>query len=350
MTRVTESSPASRAYDVFNGDADGLCALHQLRLAAPRDAVCVTSVKRDVALLRYVPCEADVEVTVLDVSLDANIEALGRLLEAGARVVYYDHHSATRARTHPRLRLEWDDSPRVCTSLIVDRVLDGRYRSWAIVGAFGDNLDGVAYQLATDRGLREHEIATLATLGRLLNYNAYGDTLDDLHLRPDVLYRTLHAFADPLQFAAASPSFSQLEQGYWEDLSRVDALAPHFAWGGGAVYVLPDAPWARRISGTFANLLATASRDKSFAVLNERSDGSFCVSVRSAEPAARPANVFCDGFPGGGGRRGAAGINSLPGAAIGAFVEAFSLYFTPTDGAPTAGRVYCGPVIEEPRQ
>ena len=24
-------------HDVFNGDADGLCALHQLRLAAPRD-------------------------------------------------------------------------------------------------------------------------------------------------------------------------------------------------------------------------------------------------------------------------------------------------------------------------
>ena len=29
-------------YDVFNGDADGLCALHQLRLAEPRDAVLVT--------------------------------------------------------------------------------------------------------------------------------------------------------------------------------------------------------------------------------------------------------------------------------------------------------------------
>lgn len=28
-------------YDVFNGDADGLCALHQLRLADPVDAVLV---------------------------------------------------------------------------------------------------------------------------------------------------------------------------------------------------------------------------------------------------------------------------------------------------------------------
>ena len=37
--------------DVFNGDADGLCALHQLRLAEPRESVLVTGVKRDIALV-----------------------------------------------------------------------------------------------------------------------------------------------------------------------------------------------------------------------------------------------------------------------------------------------------------
>ena len=42
----------TRAIDVFNGDADGLCALHQLRLAEPlADAQLVTGVKRDIALL-----------------------------------------------------------------------------------------------------------------------------------------------------------------------------------------------------------------------------------------------------------------------------------------------------------
>jgi hypothetical protein len=44
-----------QAYDVFNGDADGICALHQLRLANPRDAVLLTGVKRDIALLQRVP-------------------------------------------------------------------------------------------------------------------------------------------------------------------------------------------------------------------------------------------------------------------------------------------------------
>ena len=35
-------------FDVFNGDADGLCALHQLRLAAPREATLVTGVNASI--------------------------------------------------------------------------------------------------------------------------------------------------------------------------------------------------------------------------------------------------------------------------------------------------------------
>ena len=52
-------------FDVFNGDADGLCALQQLRLAEPRAATLVTGVKRDIALLRRVPRVAGASVTVL---------------------------------------------------------------------------------------------------------------------------------------------------------------------------------------------------------------------------------------------------------------------------------------------
>lgn len=321
-----------RAYDVFNGDADGLCALHQLRLAEPRTALCITGVKRDIALLRHVPCTPDIDVTVLDVSLDTNFDALQCLLEAGARVDYYDHHGARRAFAHPRLRFEWDESPQVCTSVIVDRMLGGRYRPWAIAAAFGDNLDATGRRLALAHGMAEHEIAVLATLGRLLNYNAYGESLGDLHMRPDALYRELHPFADPLEFVAASSCFVQLEHGYWQDLAQADAIAPYRASEDCAVYILPDAPWARRICGTLANLLAAQSRDKSFAVLNERRDGSYCVSVRSADPGARPAHVLCERFHsvgvGGGGRRAAAGVNALPGAAIDMFVDAFFSYFT----------------------
>lgn len=324
------AAPSALAYDVFNGDADGLCALHQLRLVQPREARRITGVKRDVSLLSQVPSEAGIDVTVLDISLDANVDALSRLLAAGAQVAYYDHHSARRAFRHARLHLAWDDSPHVCTSVIVDRALGGRYRRWAIVGAFGDNLDATAGKLAAAEGVPDHEMATLATLGRLLNYNAYGETLDDLHLRPDALYDALHAFDDPLEFVAASSCFSQLEHGYWQDLACADSLAPYRACRGGAVYVLPDAPWARRISGTFANLLAAQARDQSFAVLNARADGSYCVSVRSAKPDSHPANLLCERFDSGGGRRAAAGVNALPSTQIDAFIDAFSTYFDMT--------------------
>ena len=47
-----------RQIDVFNGDADGICALLQLRKAEPRDATLVTGVKRDINLLAKVDAGA----------------------------------------------------------------------------------------------------------------------------------------------------------------------------------------------------------------------------------------------------------------------------------------------------
>ena len=41
-------------HDVCNGDADGLFALRQLRLANPVDSILVTGIKRDIALLERV--------------------------------------------------------------------------------------------------------------------------------------------------------------------------------------------------------------------------------------------------------------------------------------------------------
>ena len=38
-------------YDVFNGDADGICALLQLRLEEPLVSTRITGIKRDIALL-----------------------------------------------------------------------------------------------------------------------------------------------------------------------------------------------------------------------------------------------------------------------------------------------------------
>src|SRR5512140_890690 len=134
-------------YDVFNGDADGLCALHQLRLAEPVAATLVTGLKRDISLLHTVNAgEGDV-VTVLDISLDRNRDALARLLERGATVRYFDHHHAGAIPVHPRLAAVIEDAGGSCTSALVDRHLGGRFRAWAVVGAFGDDLTELALEL-----------------------------------------------------------------------------------------------------------------------------------------------------------------------------------------------------------
>ncbi|MCW5214584.1 acetyltransferase, partial [Desulfobulbus sp. US5] len=81
--------------DVFNGDADGICALHQLRLHEPRpDARLLSGVKRDIALLEQVTEVSNTALTVLDISLDRNRESLEKILAGGNTVFYADHHYA----------------------------------------------------------------------------------------------------------------------------------------------------------------------------------------------------------------------------------------------------------------
>ena len=142
-------------YDIFNGDADGICALQQLRLDEPRASVLVTGVKRDILLLERVTAAAGDELTVLDISLKSNAAGLRRALEAGARCRYFDHHAAGDIPRHAGLRTYIDTAPDTCTSLIVDRYLEGRHRPWAVVAAFGDNLPGPARRAAAELDLDE---------------------------------------------------------------------------------------------------------------------------------------------------------------------------------------------------
>ncbi len=95
-------------YDVFNGDADGICALQQLRLARPRTSTLVTGVKRDNALLARVNAGEGDTVTVLDVSYRRNGDDVERLLAAGARIRYIDHHDPGAVADHPRLETHID--------------------------------------------------------------------------------------------------------------------------------------------------------------------------------------------------------------------------------------------------
>ena len=310
------------AYDVFNGDADGLCALQQLRLARPVESRLVTGVKRDIQLLGRVFPEPGDEVTVLDISLDSNRTDLVRILEAGAEVSYFDHHFSGEVPSHGRLRAHLNGRPDVCTSLLVDQFLDGRHRRWAIVGAFGDNLDAVASELAA-RTLGETEIDRLKELGRLLNYNGYGSSLDDLHFPPDRLFGLLHPYADPLDVFAEGSVLGPLRDGYASDMSKAADLEPSAAGARFRVYVLPDAAWSRRVSGVMANEVIRRHPDQSHAVLVPNTTSGYVVSVRIRADSPRRADEFCRQFPTGGGRAAAAGINHLPHGELEDFIRKF---------------------------
>lgn len=312
-------------YDVFNGDADGICALHQLRLAEPRASTLVTGVKRDIALLDRVAAQESDVVTVLDISLARNAGALQTLLARGASCRYFDHHFAGAVPVHPRLETFIDTAPGVCTSLLVDRYLHGSHRVWAVVAAFGDNLAASALEAAANLALNDLQLAQLRELGECINYNAYGDSVDDLNYPPADLYQTIARYADPFQFISGEPVFEILRTARGDDLLRASELAPALSTASGAVYVLPDSAWSRRVSGTLGNQLATASPARAHAVLAARGDG-FTVSVRSALENPRHADELCRQFAGGG-RQGAAGIDCLPGADFERFVAAFRQTF-----------------------
>jgi hypothetical protein len=310
--------------DVFNGDADGLCALRQLRLAEPAVSELVSGVKRDIALLARVEAKPGDLVTVLDVSLDRNRAALLRMLEGGVQVRYFDHHFAGEIPSHPHLETHIDTSPGTCSSMLVDQHLGGRFRRWAVTAAFGDGLDQVALDLAGTLAAGPAEIEKLRELGRSLNYNAYGETEADLLMPPVRLYRELATYEDPLQFAAGNDLYGRLNEGRHADLDAALEVSAHWSGQGGAVYVLPDAPWSRRVNGTFANTLARQHPGRAAAVLAPVRDGGYVVSVRVPTGVRTSAEEFCRSFPSGGGRKQAAGIDHLPAAELESFVRRFS--------------------------
>ncbi len=313
-------------YDVFNGDADGLCALQQLRLEQPAAAVAVTGPKRDIALLARVAAAAGDEITVLDVSLDRNRGDLERVLAAGARVRWFDHHHAGAVPVHPRLEAHIDTAPEMCTSLIVDRHLNGARRPWAIVGAFGDNLDAQAEALAAACGCSSDDIEALRELGRSLNYNAYGERIEDLAIAPAELHARMRGCDDPLVFARER-IVQELHARRLDDLAQAQALAPMCEGEHLAVYRLPRAPWAQRVGGAFAHALAREHPNRAHAVLGENADGSLWASSRAPQSRPRGAGAVARAFASGGGREGAAGIDRLEPADMPAFIGALARAF-----------------------
>jgi hypothetical protein len=78
------------------------------------------------------------------------------------------------------------------------------------------------------------------------------------------------------------------------------------------------------VQGSFAHLLVEREPGRAHAVLCERSDGTYVVSVRAPRSRPQGADALCRAFTGGGGRAGAAGIDVLPRERLQQFLQAFT--------------------------
>ncbi|MBW1636625.1 MAG: acetyltransferase [Deltaproteobacteria bacterium] len=315
-------------FDIFNGDADGIFALHQIRLSRPRpSASLITGVKRDITLLSRVADRKNCSLSVFDISLDSNRHFLEQILCNNNSVEYFDHHFAGSIPQSPLLKHTIDVSADTCTSLLVNSTLDNRSASWAICGAFGDNLHKQAQQLADEIGLTGPQTLQLQEMGELFNYNGYGATIEDLHFHPEKLYRTIRPFEDPFDFFSSSPLLNTLRQGFNSDLAMALKQKEYPVKGRNRVYLFPSSPWARRIQGVFSNLKAREETTAAHALIVENEDLTLRVSLRAPLADRRDADTLCKLFPTGGGRAAAAGINSMPASMFSEFLDRLNLTY-----------------------
>jgi single-stranded DNA-specific DHH superfamily exonuclease len=267
-------------------------------------------------------------ITVLDVSLDKNREGLDRVLANGARVFYCDHHFAGDIPENDNFQALINPAPDVCTSLLINKHLNGAYLAWAVVGTYGDNLKNSARAIAKPLAIDEGQLKLLENLGTYMNYNGYGSDLGDLHFKPADLYRLISTYSDPLDFIVDDREhFQTLETGYQQDMTAASSLQPEHNSSATAVFMLPNEAWARRVSGVYSNDLANANPDRAHAVLTQKANGGYLVSVRAPLNNKTGADELCMKFPTGGGRKAAAGINDLPAELLAEFVDTFAGFY-----------------------
>ncbi len=304
-------------YDVFNGDADGICSLVQLRLANPQNSILITGVKRDIELVAKVKPQPGDHLTVLDLSLEKNAEAVKMALEAGATVFYADHHRSGDIPDHANLSVHINTQPNTCTGLIVDYYLNGQYREWAIVAAYGDNITQIADEYCAQLRLSSDQQSQLRQLGIAMNYNGYGSSVSDLFFHPEELYGMAVKYSSPLDFIAAeSTAITSLITGYNEDITKGLSIEPVRETDTATLIILPDECWSRRVSGVLGNELTNQHPSRAHIILTPEHSGepnapeTYQVSIRAPKHSPHSADTVAASY-GGGGRSGAAGISDL---------------------------------------
>ncbi|MGO1250418.1 DHH family phosphoesterase [Psychrobacter sp.] len=320
--------------DVFNGDADGIFSLIQWRKAHPIHGSdkqhLVTGVKRDISLVQQITDDLAFEapITVLDVSFDKNVDGVKQVLEVCQSLFYCDHHKADKLFEHEKLTTKINTEPTVCTGLLLNAYLQDKYPLWAVASAYGDGLDSIAKRHIQRLNLNDSQQSQLKKLGVLVNYNGYGSSVEDLHFDPAEMFNLLANYESPFDIVQDKESpFLQLEQGYIDDMTKVESSENISSDDKLVALLLEDAAWARRISGTYGNQLAAKNPDKPVIIASHNAEGSLAISLRAPKNNPYGASTICSQFATGGGREGAAGVNKLPKSDIDAFIDTVSKHY-----------------------
>jgi hypothetical protein len=167
-------------------------------------------------------------------------------------------------------------------------------------------------------------------LGECINYNSYGTNEIDLLYHPSLLYKLLKHNYNPFDFISNEASvYNKLLDSYSSDIRKAKAILPEIENDNVSIVILPDEPWSRRVIGVYANLLMYGDKNRAHALMILNKNRDYLVGVRAPYNNKSGADLLCSMF-GGGGRKGAAGIDNLANKEKNNFINEFSKQYSPT--------------------
>ncbi|WP_375326304.1 hypothetical protein [Candidatus Tisiphia endosymbiont of Nemotelus uliginosus] len=314
----------------FNGDADGIAAVVQFIHSGFIIDNFFTGHKRDQTLLRHGETLWNAKILACDIELAKNMDSVKKMLDNKCEMCWFDHHGNGEEKLlleYPNFTSNIDIAANTNTALIVYKLLNKpELLKWAIVGLFGDNIDGAALHYCQCLNLSQEEISILTNIGKLINYNSYGESFNDLIIDPIAILHKAKEFKDPITFFQQTDIGERLAQCAREDLKLGLSYCEENSQEN-YIILLPNLPWARRVYGTLGNYLVKQYKTKPVAILVDIGADHYLVSVRAPLDQPTGAGDLCRLFPSGGGRAGAGGINKLYKNSLEQFLESFQTHW-----------------------
>ena len=185
----------------------------------------------------------------------------------------------------------------------------------------------LARNMAKSENLNEEQTTLLKQIGLVVNYNSYGQTVDDLFFSPEEIAEAAKACgSDIFRFTEQSNIFPKLLENFEKDMSTASCQEPYSISNNAVFYTLPNEAWTHRVMGSFSNHLVSTNKDLACAIAVLNSDGTYRISVRSSINNPYGAGDLCKKFSGGG-REKAGGVNNLNASEIDNFKKEFERTF-----------------------